>query len=64
MGKTKEQVMDTMVLWYRWQTWLNDRPKEAGFIHGEVHAGHILIDKDAKVTGLIDWTEAKNRYVE
>ncbi len=49
-------------LWQRWQTWLNDNeiwPKETGFIHGDVHAGHILIDKDAKVMGLIDWTEAK-----
>lgn len=49
-------------LWNRWQTWLNDDemwPKETGFIHGDIHAGHILIDKDANVTGLIDWTEAK-----
>lgn len=49
-------------LWNRWQTWLNDDevwPKKTGFIHGDIHAGHILIDKDANVTGLIDWTEAK-----
>lgn len=49
-------------LWNRWQTWLNDNelwPEETGFIHGDIHAGHILIDKDANVTGLIDWTEAK-----
>lgn len=49
-------------LWNRWQTWLNDDelwPRETGFIHGDIHAGHILIDKDANVTGLIDWTEAK-----
>jgi macrolide phosphotransferase len=49
-------------LWNRWQIWLNDDelwPRETGFIHGDIHAGHILIDKDANVTGLIDWTEAK-----
>lgn len=49
-------------LWNRWQSWLdNDEmwPKKTGFIHGDIHAGHILIDKDANVTGLIDWTEAK-----
>lgn len=49
-------------LWQRWQTWLNDHeiwPQETGFIHGDVHAGHILIDEEARVTGLIDWTEAK-----
>jgi macrolide phosphotransferase len=49
-------------LWNRWQTWLNSDelwPKKTGFIHGDIHAGHTLIDKDANVTGLIDWTEAK-----
>lgn len=49
-------------LWNRWQTWLkNDElwPKKTGFIHGDIHAGHTLINKAANVTGLIDWTEAK-----
>lgn len=49
-------------LWNRWQIWLDDAemwPQETGFIHGDIHAGHILIDKEANVTGLIDWTEAK-----
>ncbi|QDR83460.1 macrolide 2'-phosphotransferase [Sporomusa termitida] len=62
MDTVKEKYGVGEALWRRWQTWLNDNdiwPKETGFIHGDVHAGHILIDKDAKVTGLIDWTEAK-----
>lgn len=62
MDAVKEKYGVGEALWHRWQTWLNDHeswPKETGFIHGEVHAGHILIDKNAKVTGLIDWTEAK-----
>lgn len=49
-------------LWNRWQIWLNDDeiwPPVTGFIHGDVHIGHILVDKDGNVTGLIDWTEAK-----
>ncbi|MBY0157156.1 macrolide 2'-phosphotransferase [Cytobacillus firmus] len=49
-------------LWRRWQAWLTDDelwPMETGFIHGDVHAGHTLVDKNANVTGLIDWTEAK-----
>ncbi|MEG6523617.1 Mph(B) family macrolide 2'-phosphotransferase [Desulfotomaculum sp. 1211_IL3151] len=49
-------------LWKRWQAWINDDeiwPKKTGLIHGDVHAGHTMIDKDANVTGLIDWTEAK-----
>lgn len=58
--KAKFGVGET--LWNRWQRWLNDDrlwPQETGFIHGDIHAGHTLIDKDANVTGLIDWTEAK-----
>ncbi|AWK51655.1 Mph(B) family macrolide 2'-phosphotransferase [Clostridium beijerinckii] len=49
-------------LWNRWQEWINDDemwPKKTGLIHGDVHAGHTMIDKEANVTGLIDWTEAK-----
>ena len=49
-------------LWKRWQAWINDEemwPKKTGLIHGDVHAGHTMIDKEANVTGLIDWTEAK-----
>jgi macrolide phosphotransferase len=49
-------------LWNRWQVWINDDdmwPQVTGLIHGDVHIGHILIDKNANVTGLIDWTEAK-----
>ena len=50
------------ILWNRWQTWLNDDEmwqKETALIHGDLHPGHILIDKGSNVTGLIDWTEAK-----
>lgn len=49
-------------LWNRWQAWIEDDdmwPKKTGLIHGDIHAGHIMIDKKANVTGLIDWTEAK-----
>lgn len=62
MEAVKEKYGVGDALWQRWQTWLNDNeiwPKETGFIHGDAHAGHILIDKEAAVTGLIDWTEAK-----
>ncbi len=48
-------------LWERWQDWLqNDEiwMKETVLTHGDLHAGHILIDAQAQVTGFIDWTEA------
>jgi macrolide phosphotransferase len=62
MNAVKEKIGVGDSLWNRWQTWINDDemwPKKTGLIHGDVHAGHILIDKNANVTGLIDWTEAK-----
>lgn len=49
-------------LWNRWQNWLaNDTlwPTKTVLIHGDLHAGHILVDEASRVTGLIDWTEAR-----
>lgn len=49
-------------LWTRWQSWIGDDsfwPENTGFIHGDLHPGHILVDGDERVTGFIDWTEAK-----
>lgn len=62
MDAVKEKFGVGEALWNRWQTWLNDEemwPKETALIHGDLHPGHILINKEGHVTGLIDWTEAK-----
>lgn len=62
MDAVKEKFGVGEALWGRWQTWLNDEemwPKETALIHGDLHPGHILIDKESNVTGLIDWTESK-----
>lgn len=62
MDAVKEKFGVGEELWNRWQSWLNDEemwPKETGMIHGDLHPGHILIEKSGNVTGLIDWTEAK-----
>lgn len=48
-------------LWNRWQFWLQRDeiwPQETVLTHGDLHAGHILINSQAQVTGFIDWTEA------
>lgn len=61
MEKVKAKFGVGEALWNRWQAWVsNDAlwPTETGLIHGDVHAGHTMIDQDANVTGLIDWTEA------
>lgn len=46
----------------RWENWLQDEslwPKQVGFYHGDLFPGHILVDADHKVIGMIDWTEAQ-----
>ena len=48
-------------LWKRWQKWLANEskwPRHTCLVHGDLHPGHTLIDHEARVTGIIDWTEA------
>nr|WP_100248498.1 macrolide 2'-phosphotransferase MphM [Bacillus mycoides] len=62
MEKVKAKFGVGESLWNRWQAWVKNEelwPQRTGLIHGDVHAGHTMIDKDANVTGFIDWTEAK-----
>lgn len=62
MEKVKAAFGVDEALWSRWQAWLENEslwPKQTALIHSDMHAGHILIDNKARVTGLIDWTEAR-----
>ncbi|OZU87408.1 macrolide 2'-phosphotransferase [Virgibacillus indicus] len=62
MEKVKSAFGVNEKLMNRWQEWLgNDElwPNQTALIHGDLHAGHILIDENAGVTGFIDWTEAR-----
>ena len=61
MDAVKKEFDVDQTLWGRWQSWLhNDEVwiQETVLTHGELHAGHILINEQAQVTGFIDWTEA------
>ena len=63
MHKVKETFGVSSDLWNRWQTWLERDelwPNHVTMIHGDLHPGHIMVDKEANVTGLIDWTEASH----
>lgn len=44
----------------RWQAWIDDAsywPEHTVFTHGEIYAGHTLVD-NSRITGVIDWTTA------
>ncbi|GIP40697.1 hypothetical protein J31TS4_39770 [Paenibacillus sp. J31TS4] len=46
----------------RWNAWLGTDsywPEHSVLHHGDLHPPHILVDRDQRVTGLIDWTEAE-----
>lgn len=60
MERVKEKYQVNPKLWDSWQVWLSEDsfwPTHVGVKHGDLHPGHILINKDNHVTGLIDWTE-------
>lgn len=60
MDRVKEQYAINPKLWDRWQAWLAEDslwPNHIGINHGDLHPGHILVDKNNHVTGIIDWTE-------
>ncbi len=46
----------------RWRTWLNNDalwPAHTVVVHGDLYAGHVLVNAKSEVTGFIDWTEAQ-----
>ncbi|QDL09202.1 hypothetical protein DP113_15945 [Brasilonema octagenarum UFV-E1] len=62
MDQAKPLLRVSDLVWQRWQNWLADDtywPKHSALIHGDLHPGHMLVDQDHRVTGLIDWTEAE-----
>ncbi|MFC8688936.1 macrolide 2'-phosphotransferase MphJ [Brevibacillus porteri] len=62
MNEVKRVFGVSGALWDRWQKWLADDtfwPTHSVLVHGDLHPGHILVDENGKVTGLLDWTEAE-----
>lgn len=46
----------------RWAEWLDDDTSWPDFVvvvHGDLYPGHMLVDAEDRVTGMIDWTEAE-----
>ncbi|MBZ9739768.1 MULTISPECIES: macrolide 2'-phosphotransferase [unclassified Mesorhizobium] len=45
-----------------WKVWLDDDASWPDFTvltHGDLHAGHVLVNADDRAMGIIDWTEAE-----
>jgi aminoglycoside phosphotransferase (APT) family kinase protein len=62
MLATREALAPGPRTWARWQRWLeNDAlwPAESKMVHGDLHPGHLLLDAEATLVGILDWTEAK-----
>ncbi|WP_429845557.1 macrolide 2'-phosphotransferase MphJ [Brevibacillus sp. FIR094] len=62
MNEVKRVFGVSGALWDRWQKWFADDsfwPAHSVLVHGDLHPGHILVDENGKVTGLLDWTEAE-----
>ena len=46
----------------RWKSWLDDDtswPDFSAVVHGDLYVGHVLVDRAERVTGMIDWSEAR-----
>lgn len=62
MDATREALEPSDALWARWQRWIHDDgvwPNYLAMTHGDLHPGHMLLDFEAKLIGVLDWTEAK-----
>jgi macrolide phosphotransferase len=62
MDTVKRRWEVSAARWQRWQRWLADDscwPPHSALVHGDLHAAHILVDPEMRVTGLLDWTEAE-----
>ncbi|MCG7409188.1 macrolide 2'-phosphotransferase [Paenibacillus sp. ACRRX] len=62
MQEIKQKIGVSNELWQRWQAWTGDDsywPQHSALIHGDMHAGHILVDAEERVSGFIDWTEGQ-----
>ncbi len=59
---TRDALQPSPAVWSRWQRWLADDsywPDHLALVHGDLHPGHMLLDDDARLIGVLDWTEGR-----
>ncbi len=62
MDAMRPVLQPTDALWARWQRFIgNDAlwPPHTALVHGDLHAGHWLLDEHTHLVGILDWTEAR-----
>jgi aminoglycoside phosphotransferase (APT) family kinase protein len=62
MHAARDALAPSPATWTRWQRWLADDdlwPPYIALVHGDLHPGHLLLADDGRITGVLDWTEAR-----
>lgn len=62
MSTTRSVLAPTEALWARWQRFVSEDapwPAHTALVHGDLHAGHWLLDERQHLVGVLDWTEAR-----
>lgn len=61
MERARSSLKPSAKVHARWERWLADEsswPTHLALVHGDLHPGHLLLDEEARVTGVLDWSEA------
>ncbi len=62
IDKVRRELTVSETLLTRWRRWLDDESYWPDFcvpVHGDLYVGHVLVDEGERVTGMIDWSEAR-----
>ncbi len=62
IDETRSELSPPDRLLSRWRRWLDDDgcwPVHLALVHGDLHPGHMLLDAEGALTGVLDWTEAQ-----
>lgn len=62
MSRVQQELGVGDALWRRWQTWIDDDdmwPRRGVLVHGDLHIGHLFVDAQERVCGIIDWSHAR-----
>lgn len=60
--RTRAVLAPPEAVWSRWHRWLESDatwPAHVALVHGDLHPGHMLVDAEGKLVGILDWTEVQ-----